>query len=243
MKEPRTEMSGGIQPVSLSARFQRVIVGLGMERLEHPLFYCAPVGLRFAIGGAGPIYWDADLSMPDPAYVNGALERALAIYEGLPEPPDLLRIDGYPEEDMNDIDVLLAELCGRTGLPAPHERVVIRLSGEIDQAAGDAAPFRQVQFYWDLSKLEFQYKKLLKEIILGDIGGWPGFVSSVYLTEKGPILYHLYDDRGLDVLGGTRELLLPLYCRFNSWILDYDREKIDRLFASHKGLPNHDTSE
>lgn len=29
------------------------------------------------------------------------------------------------------------------------------------------------------------------------------------LTGPGPFLYHLYDDRGLDVLGGSRELLLP----------------------------------
>ena len=38
-------------------------------------------------------------------------------------------------------------------------------------------------------------------LILGDIGGWNGFVSSVYLAGPGPFLYHLYDDRGLDVLG------------------------------------------
>ena len=41
-------------------------------------------------------------------------------------------------------------------------------------------------------------------LILGDIGGWSGFVSSVYLTGPGPFLYHLYDDRGLDVLGSSR---------------------------------------
>ena len=46
------------------------------------------------------------------------------------------------------------------------------------------------RFYWDLSKISFQPERLLQEIILGDIGGWNGFVSSVYLTGPGPFLYH-----------------------------------------------------
>lgn len=95
----------------------------------------------------------------------------------------------------------------------------------------DGDTHSQVRFYWDLSKIDFQPERLLGEIIRGDIGGWPGFVSSVYLSGSGPILYHLYDDRGLDILGGTRELLLPLYHRFGGWILDYDRERIDRIFS------------
>lgn len=57
---------------------------------------------------------------------------------------------------------------------------------------------------------------------------------SVYLTRAGPFLYHLYDDRGLDILGGSRELLLLLYHQFNDWILEYNLEKIDRLFAPAK---------
>ena len=61
---------------------------------------------------------------------------------------------------------------------------------------------------------------------------WSGFTSNVYLAGPGPYLYHLYDDRGLDVLGSSQELLLPLYRQFHSWILEYDLEQIDRLFAS-----------
>ena len=40
----------------LAGKFQKAITGLGMERLEHPLFYHAPVGIRFEIGGEEPIY-------------------------------------------------------------------------------------------------------------------------------------------------------------------------------------------
>ena len=87
------------------------------------------------------------------------------------------------------------------GLPVPDEQ----LSATEQDEDGDT--HAQVQFYWDLSKISFQPELLLREIILGDIGGWNGFVSSVYLAGPGPFLYHLYDDRGLDVLGGSQKLL------------------------------------
>nr|WP_305148442.1 DUF3885 domain-containing protein [Flavonifractor sp. DFI.6.63] len=44
----------------------------------------------------------------------------------------------------------------------------------------------------------------------------------------------MYDDRGLDVLGGSQRLLLPLYHQFHDWILEYDLEKIDQMFAPEK---------
>ena len=85
----------------LAGKFQKAITGLGMERLEHPLFYHAPVGIRFEIGGEEPIYLDRSAAKlkTNPAYVQGALDWAAAIYRGLPAVPDLLRIDGYSDEE------------------------------------------------------------------------------------------------------------------------------------------------
>ena len=180
----------------LAKRFEHILHDLGMAGLEHPLFYHAPVGIRFKIGGEEPIYLDrrAAKLKTNPAYVQGALDRAAAIYRALPAVPDLLRIDGYPDEE--PAESLLTVIRQRVGLPVPDEQ----LSATEQDEDGDT--HAQVQFYWDLSKISFQPELLLREIILGDIGGWNGFVSSVYLTGPGPFLYHLYDDRGLDVLGG-----------------------------------------
>ena len=184
----------------LAKRFEHILHDLGMAGLEHPLFYHAPVGIRFKIGGEEPIYLDrrAAKLKTNPAYVQGALDRAAAIYRALPAVPDLLRIDGYPDEE--PAESLLTVIRQRVGLPVPDEQ----LSATEQDEDGDT--HAQVQFYWDLSKISFQPELLLREIILGDIGGWNGFVSSVYLAGPGPFLYHLYDDRGLDVLGGISVL-------------------------------------
>ena len=81
------------------------------------------------------------------------------------------RIDGYPDEE--PAESLLTVIRQRVGLPVPDEQ----LSATEQDEDGDT--HAQVQFYWDLSKISFQPELLLREIILGDIGGWNGFVSSV----------------------------------------------------------------
>ncbi|OZI10843.1 hypothetical protein CEW92_14825 [Bacillaceae bacterium SAS-127] len=50
----------------------------------------------------------------------------------------------------------------------------------------------------------------------------------VNITKK--FIYHLYDDRGCDVVASNKEDLRPLYKERYAWILDYDREQIDKLF-------------
>jgi len=210
----------------LADRFKTILHNLGMERLEHPLFYHAPVAIRFKIGGDEPVYLEENTGKLtlNPAYVQSALKRAVTIYRSLPASPDTLRIDGYPGDE--SAESIRATIRKKSGLPAPQEQFA---AVEMDE---DGNTHSQVQFYWNLSEITFRPEQLLREIILGDIGGWNGFVSSVYLTGPGPFLYHLYDDRGLDVLGGSRELLSPLYRQFHDWILEYDLEQINCLFTS-----------
>ncbi|WP_420901955.1 DUF3885 domain-containing protein [Paenibacillus dendritiformis] len=48
-------------------------------------------------------------------------------------------------------------------------------------------------------------------------------IGTINKTKQ--IIYHLYDDRGCDVLCAALDPLRPLYEEFNDWILEYDREK------------------
>lgn len=44
------------------------------------------------------------------------------------------------------------------------------------------------------------------------------------------LVFHMYDDRGLDIISAKKETLRPIYKKHNDWILDYDREQIDKHF-------------
>lgn len=207
-------------------RFDAILRALGLKQLEFPLFYHSPVAIRFEIGGNEPGYRDrsaeSERLTPNPAYVESALARSAAIYRELPAAPDILYIDGKAARNAEELLVPIRE---RARLPAPAQIAA-------EPSGGDGDCYLQVQMYWDLRAIAFQPERLLREIILADIGGWNGFASSVFSAGTGPFLYHLYDDRGLDVLGAARETLRPLYLRHHDWILDYDLENIGRLFAA-----------
>lgn len=53
-------------------------------------------------------------------------------------------------------------------------------------------------------------------------------VYFVNINKK--LIFHMYDDRGLDLISADREILRPIYKRHNDWILDYDRKQIDKQF-------------
>ncbi|HEX8658282.1 MAG TPA: DUF3885 domain-containing protein, partial [Hymenobacter sp.] len=44
-----------------------------------------------------------------------------------------------------------------------------------------------------------------------------------FLNLDRALIFHMYDDRGLDILAADRQTLRPLYEQFHDWLLDYDR--------------------
>ena len=44
------------------------------------------------------------------------------------------------------------------------------------------------------------------------------------------LIFHMYDDRGLDIIAADKETIRPIYTKYTDWILDYDREQIDKQF-------------
>jgi hypothetical protein len=42
----------------------------------------------------------------------------------------------------------------------------------------------------------------------------------------------MYDDRGIDIIGPNAEILRPIYNRQAVLLLEYDRKKMDAVFAA-----------
>ena len=194
----------------LAGKFMETLKGIGLSQLEYPVFYHAPYGLRFEIGGEEEVYLD---NAANPEYVENALDRALTIYRELPFCLDILLV-----VIRGNYSVATKSL---SNIPLP----------DFDEGIEDQDG-TYTSFYWDCSKLpEGTVKALLREIILADIGGEDLLASSVFwISTEGKYLFHLYDDRGADLVSADAETLSPIYYKFHSWLLDYDREKMDRLF-------------
>ena len=94
------------------------------------------------------------------------------------------------------------------------------------------------RFILPCKKTDIRYKPLLTAISYEDfphpsqiLKGFPRNGIDIYfinVTRK--MIYHLYDDRGCDIIASNKEDLRSLYEDLNDWILDYDREQIDQLF-------------
>lgn len=94
------------------------------------------------------------------------------------------------------------------------------------------------RFVLPCAKNEIRYVQLLKAICYEDFAhpstilkNNPQSGYQVYfinVTQK--LIYHLYDDRGCDVIAAEKETIRFLYEDCNEWILDYDRDRIERLF-------------
>lgn len=55
-----------------------------------------------------------------------------------------------------------------------------------------------------------------------------------FLNIDRKLIFHMYDDRGLDIIASDVEQLRPIYNKYNSWLLNSNREKIDGLFNKEK---------
>lgn len=226
----------GRDTLMLSRQFDALLDAIGNPELARPVFYSSPIGIRFELGSDTPIYGKnqnlAELE-PDPEYLAGALTRAQTIYHNLPHPPNILRIDvvTLAKADINKadtdaiapaIDVLLRDVVGT---PAEQRAVTF-----IDEDDGET--LIRHELYWTLPA-DFSAELLLHYIITADLGGpWPANVPVFFANTEDEYLYFVYDDRGADLIATIVETIRPAYERFNDWILDYDRERIDRTFTS-----------
>lgn len=69
-----------------------------------------------------------------------------------------------------------------------------------------------------------------------DFGGY-GQTPEIYFINKiKNNIFNLVDDRGLDIIAKDKESLVDIYSKFNSWILEYDREKIDLIFKTYNKI-------
>ncbi|MEB1808375.1 MAG: DUF3885 domain-containing protein [Bacillaceae bacterium] len=51
-----------------------------------------------------------------------------------------------------------------------------------------------------------------------------------FININKELIYYIYDSRGSDLVSAKSKTIQPYYERFNDRVLDYDREKIDKVF-------------
>ncbi|MBD8033005.1 DUF3885 domain-containing protein [Solibacillus merdavium] len=179
-------------------------------KLMPGLLYSWEPAIRFELGDPN--------EHDNKKYIAGSNERAATLYNNLHRPDD---------ECIIVMDVLEVDLKRKNLTPFLNRSQHFR----IDMTTYEMEEILIYRFEIACKADEIAVLKLLRAVVNSDLGVKPNIPHRVYiLNKRTQTIFHVYDDRGCDVLGSNVETLRPLYEQYNDWILDYDREAITRMF-------------
>ncbi|MDG4519925.1 DUF3885 domain-containing protein [Streptococcus suis] len=191
----------------------------GEHQLVGPFFYGTPLALRFEIGPA-----EEAETLPRKVYLNRAYARAVELLEQASSAFDYVILSLLLQED-RDIDTYLWHFTSKFNFDKCPEPELI----EVEDWTGDVLVFERYLF----PVADQDLKALLKEIIKADQGGFNYLSSSVlFLSSKDKVIYHCYDDRGVDIAVVDDDKRRQLFTDCHDLLFDYDMEEMVRRMES-----------
>ncbi|WP_243510280.1 DUF3885 domain-containing protein [Priestia filamentosa] len=196
--------------------------------LRPPLFYSWDVGIRFELGVEG----EGEYAYPNKFYIQECYKRAITLFESLHSSSD----DIFIVIDVNDFNEgkSIKRKLGNFS-PYVEKPLLYRLNHQIKPYVfpedDEEAQYKTHRFALKCKTHDFKYVSLLKAICNQDLGIRPSIFNRVYFVNVDKeTIFHVYDDRGCDVLATSSESISDIYKRYNNWILDYDKPEIDKVF-------------
>lgn len=204
-------------------------------KLEQPLFYNWPYGLRFEIGPPDLETWDDfDKGYLNDAYFEKALERAIAIFESAFSADDQISLvyqlfsDG--RRRIRKSDFLFKQI---THLDAKEIKFTTRRDLYRQDLLFRRHCWRRVTMS-NMTAQELSYRNILKAAIHTDFRRRrkPSLYGELYfINHTKDLVLLLYDDRGMDIVSVRKAPLIPIYMHHNDWILDSNRKAIESVFS------------
>lgn len=205
--------------------------------LRPPLFYSWKYGIRFEISMPGAEHEDHN----NLRQIN---IRSTGIFNHVFQDTDELLLITDIHCEKNDTflrkkpaKVYQKYVKNKELIKKLQHRLLPNVFSEGDDDYEDMVTHR---FVLSCKKSDIRYRQLLSAISYEDFPHPTRILKQNYsagydiyfvnVTRK--MIYHLYDDRGCDVITSNKEDLHQLYTACNDWILDYDRQQIDQLFQS-----------
>jgi hypothetical protein len=191
--------------------------------------------LRFELGGET----FSNLTQPVPRFLQ-ALDRARTIAAAtFPADGPLVGVVGY--WPLGDFELFHpAATPGETGL---DDLGRMGFPTGAPMATWTAIPpgfGEEDGVVWSWNAYDLADRTDLRDVIL-----WAAVAKEMAVAPKAPIagylydperqvLMHVYDDRGMDLTALDAGRLDQAYRQFNDWLLDYDRPRIDAIFADRR---------
>ncbi|WP_105158299.1 DUF3885 domain-containing protein [Streptococcus suis] len=191
----------------------------GEHQLVGPFFYATSLALKFEIGPA-----EEAETLPKKVYLDRAYARAVELLEQASSAYDYVILSLLRQED-RDIDTYLWHFTSKFNFNKCPEPELI----EVEDWTGEVLVFERYLF----PIADQDLKDLLWEIIKVDHGGFNYLSSSVlFLSSKDKVIYHCYDDRGVDIAVVDDDKRRQLFTDCYDLLFDYDMEEMERRMES-----------
>ncbi|HEL2028887.1 DUF3885 domain-containing protein [Streptococcus suis] len=191
----------------------------GEHQLVGPFFYATPLALKFEVGPA-----EEAETLPKKVYLDRAYARAVELLEQASSAYDYVILSLLRQED-RDIDTYLWHFTSKFNFNKCPEPELI----EVEDWTGEVLVFERYLF----PIADQDLKDLLWEIIKVDHGGFNYLSSSVlFLSSKDKVIYHCYDDRGVDIAVVDDDKRRQLFTDCHDLLFDYDMEEMERRMES-----------
>jgi len=192
-------------------------------KIRTPIFFIGDFGLRFDLEKGEP---DTD------EYFIEVVKRSTSLFEAAFDPDDNLFLL-FQEYKWRRKKIRFENYCFKQISALRKEDVVYSVIRNVYE--------KDDIFNAALLKLKtnrINYKNILTATANTDFPPrQPRFqffsnVEIYFINTTKNLIFHMYDDRGLDIISSEAETLKPIYTKFNDWILEANREKIDEIMLS-----------
>lgn len=173
------------------------------------------------------------ICLPKQPLFTWVYNRAITLFKSLHSPTD----DIFIVVDINDFDKskTFKHKLKNFSPYVKEKSLLYRLNHKIVPYIfpedNEEGTYKTHRFTLKCKTSHFKYVSMLKAICNQDLGINPSIFHRVYFINiNKKTIFHVYDDRGCDLLATSRETIRDVYNKYNDWILDYDKDEIDKLF-------------
>ncbi|WP_142829566.1 DUF3885 domain-containing protein [Planococcus soli] len=197
-------------------------------QLEPALFYEWQNSIRFEIS-------NPQIEYDDPAVMQQAFYRSITLFNQVFAPlDDILVVTDVATKANNNF--LHHKPLNVYRKYIKEQRILDQL--QLQERDNTEEEVKIYRFWLGCKKGDVRYPQLLRALCYEDfrhsssiLKSNPESGSNVYfINQTKKIIFHLYDDRGCDILAADKEDIRFLYNEYNEWILNYDRKEIDSTF-------------
>ncbi|MBB5395426.1 DUF3885 domain-containing protein [Mucilaginibacter sp. AK015] len=196
-----------------------------------PLFYNWDNALRF------DLEHDIDDDPDSVCYFNEVIKRAITLFEESFAPDDQaffilrqyklkrrkIRVGNYFFKQLSDFKKDDVNYYTTKSFSHPNEDLI-----DASNVALGKIKVSQLNYSNVLSAIALSYQPTVKSFERFSDINLPFQIFFINIGKK--LIFHMYDNRGLDILSSNIDYIKPHYTKFNDWILDYDRVKINHIF-------------